>query len=139
MNGASSSIFAKIARGEIPCQRVYEDAHVLAFLDINPIAKGHTLLIPKKPVERLEELAPEDAAAMSSVVPGLVRRIRAVTGAAGCNILVNDGRVAGQEVPYVHVHIIPRQAEDGLGYRWRAKPGDRMELEALAARIREVP
>jgi histidine triad (HIT) family protein len=134
----AASIFAKIVAGEIACQRVYEDDHVLAFLDINPLAEGHTLVIPKRTVERLEELTDDEAAAIGRVLPRVARKVRAVTGAAGYNVLQNNGSVSGQEVPHVHFHIIPRAAGDGLGYRWKPQQADPEKLEALAGRMRNA-
>ena len=131
----SDSIFAKIIAGEIPCQRVFENEHVLAFLDINPLAVGHTLVVPKRAVPRLADLSPEEAAELARVLPELTRKIAAAVEADGCNVLLNDGRVAGQEVPHVHVHIIPRRPGDGLGYRWHPQKADPAALTALAEKI----
>lgn len=133
---APASIFARIVAGEIPCQCVYQDQYVFAFLDVNPLSDGHTLIVTKRTVERVEDLTVDEGAALGRVLPLLVRRLTAVTGAEGCNILQNNGRVAGQEVPHVHFHIIPRRADDGLGYRWRAQKRSPAELETLAQRIR---
>ena len=136
MNAAANSIFAKIVAGQIPCQRVYEDVHVLAFLDINPLADGHTLVIPKRAVERIDELSGEEAAAIGRCLPELGKRITAATGAAGYNVLQNNGAAAGQEVPYVHFHIIPRRAGDELGFRWKPQKRTPAELAAMAERLR---
>lgn len=139
MAQAQGSIFARIAAGEIPCQRVFENEHVLAFLDVNPLAEGHALVIPKRPVARLEELPPELAAELGRQLPVIARKIMTATGATAYNILQNNGAPAGQEVPHVHFHIIPRRPDDGLGYRWRPQKRSAEELAALAARIRAVP
>lgn len=139
MAPASGSIFARLVAGEIPCQRVFENEHVLAFLDINPLAEGHTIVIPKRTVARLADLAPDEAAELGRVLPEIARKIVAATGAEGFNILQNDGQIAGQEVPHVHFHIIPRRAGDGLGYRWRPQKRTPAELNALAERIRAMP
>ena len=133
------SIFARIVAGEIPCQRVFENEHVLAFLDINPLAEGHVLLIPKHAAERIEDLPPDEAAELGRQVPILVRKVMAATGAPGCNVLLNNGTVAGQEVPYVHFHIIPRRPDDKLGYRWRPQQADPATLTELAGRIASMP
>lgn len=135
MPADGGSIFAKLIDGTIPCQKVFENDTVFAFLDINPLAEGHTLVVPKRTVERLEELTPDEAAELGRQVSVLAGRVMAVTGAAGCNVLQNNGSVAGQEVPHVHFHIIPRNAGDGLGYRWKPQKGDLERLAALAARI----
>ncbi len=139
MAGAPRSIFARIAAGEIPCQKVFENEHVLAFLDIHPLADGHTLVIPKQEVAHLDQLAPDIAAELGRVLGLVARKVVQAMGAPGYNVLLNNGRVAGQEVEHVHFHIVPRRAGDGLGYRWRPQDRTPAELEALAARIRAVP
>jgi histidine triad (HIT) family protein len=131
----ADSIFTRIIRGEIPCAKLHDGPTVIAFLDINPLAAGHALVVPKRPVERLEDLPPEEAADCARVLGGLARRICRATGATGYNILQNNGRDAGQEVPHVHFHIIPRKPGDGLGYRWNARPAKAEDLRALAARL----
>lgn len=133
---ATESIFTRIFRGQIPCQRIFENEHILAMLDINPLAEGHTLVVPKRQVERLEQLPPEEAAEIARHLGRIAARIVAVTGAEGYNILQNNGAAAGQVVPHVHFHIIPRRSGDGLGYRWNARSADPAALAALAERIR---
>ena len=117
----AETIFSKILRGEIPCHRVYEDDHVLAFLDINPIAKGHTLVIPKEPAETLDKLSDDAAAAIGRVLPRLARAVLAATGAQHFNVLQNNGAPAHQAVFHVHFHIIPKHDDgSGLGIGWRS-------------------
>lgn len=132
---AGESIFTKIVKGQIPCHRIFENDRVLAFLDVNPLAEGHTLVVPKRQVERLEDLPPEDAAEIARHLGTIARRVLAATGAEGYNILQNNGRVSGQVVPHVHFHIIPRRSDDGLGYRWNAGSASSEQLAALAERI----
>lgn len=139
MSQAAASIFARIVAGEIPCHKVFENAHVLAFLDINPLAEGHTLVIPKRPVERLEDLTPDEVAEMARSLVVVARRVLEVTEAPAYNILQNNGVAAGQDVPYVHFHIVPRRPGDGLGYRWKAQKGDPARLAELAQRLRATP
>ncbi|RMF85744.1 MAG: HIT family protein [Planctomycetota bacterium] len=138
MAAEQPSIFTRIIRGEIPCHRVYEDDAVLAFLDINPLAAGHTLVVPKRQVEYLHELTPDEGAAVGRALVMLAERVMRASGASGYNILQNNGRVAGQEVPHVHFHIIPRIESDGLGFRWRPKPADPDALAMLAAKLRDT-
>jgi len=129
------SIFTKIIKGEIPCHKVFENEHVLAFLDITPLSVGHTLVVPKRLVERFEDLPTDEAAELARQLGPLARRIVAAVGAEGYNILLNTGKVAGQEVPHVHFHIIPRHAGDGLGYRWKAAPAEQDALAELAKKV----
>jgi histidine triad (HIT) family protein len=119
MRGMEATIFSKIIAGAIPCHRVYEDAHVLAFLDIAPLAPGHTLLIPKEPARTLDELSDESAAALGRVLPRICRAVKQVTGCAAYNLLQNNEALAHQAVFHVHFHIIPKPDEArGLGVRW---------------------
>ena len=100
--------------------RVFEDGTVLAFLDINPLAEGHALIIPKTHRERLEEMSADEVAAIARHLPRLARAVLAATGAAAYNVLQNNGKAAQQSVGHVHFHIIPRREGDSLGYRWPA-------------------
>lgn len=131
-----STIFTRIINGEIPCHRVYEDEHVLAFLDINPIAKGHVLVIPKEEKATLAELSDDASAAIGRVLPRICRAVVKATGARAYNILQNNGELAHQAVFHVHFHIIPRFEGDGpgtgLGIRWPATKPAGDELAALA-------
>jgi histidine triad (HIT) family protein len=114
-------IFCKIVAGQIPALKIYENDHVLSFLDIGPLADGHLLVIPKKHYSRLDEMSGDEVAAVARVLPELADAVVRATGAQGYNVLQNNGRVAGQLVDHVHFHIIPRMPDDGLGYRWNAK------------------
>jgi histidine triad (HIT) family protein len=137
-SGSGDCVFCKIIAGDIPCHRVFENDHMLAFLDIAPLSQGHTVVIPKRHSERLEQLDPEVVAAIGRQLGLLGRRVVSATAAEGYNVLQNNGRVAGQVVPHVHFHIIPRRSDDGLGYRWNAKSAAQDELAALARRINEA-
>ena len=115
-----TTIFDKILEGRIPCYRVFEDEHVLAFLDIMPLAPGHTLLIPKERVAKLHELSEESAAAIGRALPRVARAVLAASGAEDYNLLQNNGAAAHQAVFHVHFHIIPKLAEKGLEIGWKA-------------------
>jgi len=117
----AETIFGKILRNEIPCHRVYEDDKVLAFLDVNPIARGHTLVIPREPSETLDALSEESAEAIGRVLPRIARAVCAATGATAYNVLQNNGQLAHQAVLHVHFHIIPKYEDGGgLGIGWKA-------------------
>lgn len=130
-------IFCRIARGEIPAMKVLEDAACLAFLDIGPLAEGHVLLIPKAHAQTLDQLSPDQAAAMLRHLPALVRAVRAATGCAGVNVLQNNGKAAHQEVPHVHFHVIPRNPGDAFGFNWPAGKYPPGRAEQLVQAIRE--
>ena len=113
------TVFGKIIAGSIPCHKVYEDEHVLAFLDIAPLSRGHTLVIPKEPASRLDLLSDESAAALGRVLPRICRAVITVTGVREYNVLENNGAGAHQAVPHVHFHIIPKpDGVAGLGIKW---------------------
>ena len=134
----AETVFARILRGEIPCHRVYEDDAVLAFLDVNPLSRGHTLVIPKEHAETLDRLSDDAAAAIGRVLPRIARAVLAATGARAYNILQNNGPEAHQAVFHVHFHIIPRLDDgSGLGIGWKAgKLVDGAELaKAIAAAL----
>jgi histidine triad (HIT) family protein len=113
------TVFGKIIAGSIPCHKVYEDEHVLAFLDIAPLSRGHTLVIPKEAAATLDLLSDESAAALGRVLPRICRAVIAVTGVREYNVLENNGAGAHQAVPHVHFHIIPKpDGVAGLGIKW---------------------
>lgn len=112
------TVFDRILAGEIPCHRVYEDEQVLAFLDVNPLSLGHTLVIPKERAAFVHELSDEAAAAIGRVLPRLCRAVMHASGASEYNILQNNGASAHQAVFHVHFHIIPRLVDTGLGVGW---------------------
>jgi histidine triad (HIT) family protein len=129
------SLFTKIIRGEIPCHKVYEDEKVLALLDIAPLSKGHTLVIPKEAKATLDELSDDSAAALGRVLPRLCRAVVKATGATAYNVLQNNGMAAHQAVFHVHFHIIPKTASTGLGISWPAGRLEPEEGKALAEKI----
>ena len=132
----ADTIFGKIVRGEIPCSKVYEDDRVIAFLDINPLSVGHTLVVPKEPAETLDHLSDESAAALGRVLPRLCRAVIAATGVKEYNVLENNGSGAHQAIAHVHFHIIPKpNPREGLGIGWPARGLDRDAAAALARKI----
>lgn len=138
----SGAIFGKIVAGEIPCHRVYEDERVLAFLDIEPLAPGHTLVIPKRRSDTLDAMPQEDAAAIGRVLPRIARAVMsAVSGGDPAswsfNVLQNNGAPAHQAVSWVHFHIIPKpDGKRGLGIHWPATKLDAQQGAKLAERVR---
>lgn len=106
-------VFCAIVDGELPSRDVYEDDDVLAFLDANPLAPGHTVVIPKAHHERLGDLPAELATAVGGRLAQLAPEIEAAVDADGATVAFNDGEAAGQEVPHVHGHVIPRFEGDG--------------------------
>ncbi|NLW87650.1 MAG: HIT family protein [Planctomycetes bacterium] len=137
MKSDESCIFCKILSGAIPAQKVMEDEFSLAFLDINPLAKGHALLIPKGHFVTVDEMPAQAAGEMLKNLPALVRAVKKVTACQGVNVLQNNGRVAHQLVQHVHFHIIPRNENDDFRFNWPAGSYPPGEAEALAQAIRK--
>ena len=107
------TVFSKIVAGEIPAKIIKETEHSLAFLDAFPLAKGHTLVIPKNPREKIQDLTEEENKDLFSLVHEMVSKVDSVTGAT--LIAIHNGKEAGQEIPHVHVHLIPRSKSDSAG------------------------
>lgn len=131
-------IFCKIVAGKIPAAKVYEDENSLAFVDINPLAEGHTLLIPKKHYTSIYDMPAGEAAGLCGLLPGLARAVRTAVNAQGLNILQNNGLCSGQVVMHLHFHLIPRVPGDGLGYRWPAGKYPKGRLEEICAMVTEA-
>ncbi len=107
-------IFCKIVKGEIPCQKVYENDKILAFLDIMPIHKGHTLVIPKEHHADILEMPDDTLAELAKTAKKISKAVKKAAKADGFNIGQNNGAAAGQAVFHFHLHIIPRFNDDGL-------------------------
>lgn len=132
-------IFCEIVAGRAPASYVYEDQDVVAFMDINPVLRGHTLVVPKAHVRNLFDCPPELAAKVMAAATSLVGPLRAATGCQGLNVFVANEALAGQEVWHLHLHLVPRYPGDGFGLRF--PPGyprraTRAELDEIAAAIR---
>ncbi len=112
-------IFCKIASGDIPSKKVYEDAHAFAFLDAEPLNIGHTLVVPKKHFETIDEMSAKELANMSKAIEKVSKGIMKLSD--GMNILQNNNKIAGQVVPHVHFHLVPRYNGDGHVPEWDRK------------------
>ena len=110
-----STIFSQIVDGEIPARVVYQDETTFAFLDANPLAPGHTLVIPKAEYERLDDVPDDVAADLYATIHALVPAVEDAVDADASTVAFNNGEAAGQEVPHVHCHIVPRFEGDGGG------------------------
>ena len=132
----NNCIFCAIAAGEIPCFKVYEDDVALAYLDINPFAEGHTLVIPKAHTEGLLDTPDETLAAILARVKKVAAHLKSALPCDGFNILQNNGEAAGQTVKHVHFHIVPRYGTGPVSFE--SHKGDMESLKALAARVSMV-
>ena len=111
-------IFCKIIAGEIPCHKLAETDQAIAFLDIMPVTRGHLLVIPKQHVEFVHEAEPELTAHMMSLATRLARAVKQALNCDGMNLILNCGACAGQVVPHVHLHVVPRYLDDGIHWPW---------------------
>jgi histidine triad (HIT) family protein len=135
MHYDTSNVFAKILRGELPCVKVYEDEHTLAFMDIMPSTEGHTLVIPKAPAKEIFDLSPEGAAALIRTTKKVARAVKNGLNCSGVMLVQLNGAAAGQSIPHVHFHILPREEGLDLHLHGRAMKQPE-ELEPVATKIR---
>lgn len=135
-------LFCAIAAGEIPSCKLYQDERTFAFLDINPLRRGHALVIPKLHTPKLADASKEDAAAVMLATKAVAAALADLTGDPDATIAINDGPAAGQEIAHLHVHIVPRDADDGFppihGLFGPPTPGDKDDLAVLAAQVRDA-
>jgi histidine triad (HIT) family protein len=130
------NVFARILRNELPCERIYEDAETLAFMDLMPQSEGHALVITREPAETLLELSPQGAAACMRVTQMIAAAVVRAFDVPGIMIAQVNGAAAGQTVPHVHFHIIPRRPGQPLTMHAAIK-ADPAQLRANAERIRQ--
>ena len=128
-------IFCKIARGELPAVKVYEDEHTLTFMDIQPASPGHALVIPKTHAPNLLEITEPELFVVAATTQRVARAIQKALAPDGIRIVQTNGAAAGQSVFHYHVHIIPMQEGQRVGAHGRER-ANLEELKALAARIR---
>ena len=131
-----NNIFAKILRGELPSIKIFENADTLAFMDIMPSAEGHSLVIPKEPAESLFELSSHAASALMQTTQRVATAVKAALECPGLMLMQLNGAAAGQSVPHLHMHIVPRFEGLDLTLHGRAR-ADIQQLEDIAARIRQ--
>ena len=130
------SVFSKIVSGEIPAIKVYEDDHTLAFLDINPASRGHTLVIIKEEYADIFAIPSEALVAVTQTVQRIALAIRDALQPDGLNVLQNNGGAAGQTVFHYHVHLIPRWEGDSALQPWATQQLGQDELQGIAEQIR---
>lgn len=129
-------LFCKIIKGKIPSQKVYEDELTYAFLDITPVNPGHTLVAPKNHAVNILDAEENEICALAVTAKKIAPKIIKAVGAAAFNLAVNNGSAAGQVVPHLHFHIIPRFPNDGHKL-WSGKHIGSDELAAIAEKIRK--
>ncbi len=134
-----SCVFCRIVSGAIPAEIVARDDGALAFLDVNPLADGHTVVIPTAHTGRVEELTPAQVEQLFRTVARVTGPVRRAVGAEATTIGINDGPASGQTIPHVHVHVVPRWSGDGGGnVHLIFRPGERRPLKDVADAIRRA-
>lgn len=130
-------IFCKIVSNEIPSLKVYEDDRVLGFMDINPLNKGHLLIIPKTHAATIHEITESDFLAVMSATHKLAAAVKKALNPEGINLLQLNGKAANQVVAHLHMHIVPRWSGDGITIsQWEMVPGDMEKIKTVAEKIR---
>jgi histidine triad (HIT) family protein len=128
-------IFCKIIRGEMPSSKVFESEKVLALLDINPVSKGHTLVIPKTHYVGFSEIPADLLTEMGKVLQKIGQAAKTHLGSGGFNVLLNNGRAAGQLIDHAHFHLVPRSVGDGV-MAWPAvRPYAAGEMERVRSKL----
>ncbi len=128
-------IFCKIIAGEIPSATVYEDEDFKAILDVNPAARGHVIILPKKHADNIFELEEKDAAKVFPVAKKIATALMKTYDCDGINVLQNNGEAAGQTEFHLHVHVVPRSKGDTVNIKWQ--PGEVEDPEAVVAEIKK--
>lgn len=131
-----SCIFCKIVAGTLPCFKLFEDEATIAFMDINPVNPGHALAVAKGHWPTIDVIPPEVLAAVARTAQRVARAAMTALEPSGVNLLQSNGVGAGQSVPHLHVHILPRFPGDQVKLNWTYKPGDRGEIEAICNRLK---
>lgn len=128
-------LFCKIVAGEIPATTVHEDDRTVAFMDVNPGARGHLLVVPREHVADVHAIGEDDLAAVARTAKRMAGRVVERLGADGVNVLQNSGAAAWQTVLHYHVHVVPRYRGDPLRLPWVPAPGDPDEIAAAARQL----
>lgn len=131
-------IFCEIVKGEIPCYKVYEDEKTLAFLDINPVNVGHALVMPKNHVPKISVAEEDDLLALTKALKKVVKGVEKSMGVDNLNVFVNQGRDAGQLIPHLHYHVVPRHAGDGVKFDVPQRKLSEEEFKDVVEKIRST-
>jgi histidine triad (HIT) family protein len=132
----ASCIFCKIVAGQIPCFKLLEDERTIAFMDINPTNPGHALAVVRDHHPTIDTIPPEALADVARTAQRVARAVLKALDPPGLNLVQANGEGAGQSVPHLHIHVIPRRRDDGLLINWRTVAGDMAEIEAVYRKLK---
>lgn len=135
---ADDCIFCRIVRGQIPSQKLFEDDRVLAIVDINPVAPGHALVLPKDHHPAFTDLPADLLGELAQRTQAVARAVMKAMGAPGFNLLMNNHRCSGQAIPHAHWHVIPRREGDGVSFHWAPGSYGEGEMAKAASAIRNA-
>ena len=131
-----ATLFERIIAGELPCAKVYEDAHVFAFMDAGQVKPGHVIVATKKPFETIMDADEVSACALMAAAHRIARAVQAAFAPPGMTLLQANRAAGWQTVPHLHMHVLPRHENDGVGLIWPRKEPGIEKLKELAARIK---
>jgi len=133
-----SCIFCKIVAGQLPCFKLFEDATTIAFMDINPVNPGHALAVAKGHWPTVDVIPADVLGDVARTAQRVSKAVLAALEPTGVNLLQSNGPGAGQSVPHLHVHILPRYPDDKVRLNWVYEPGDKAEIAAICERLKAV-
>lgn len=133
-----SCIFCKIVAGQLPCFKLFEDETTIAFMDINPVNPGHALAVAKGHWPTVDVIPADVLGDVARTAQRVAKAVLAALEPTGVNLLQSNGPGAGQSVPHLHVHILPRYPDDKVRLNWAYEPGDKAEIAAICERLKAV-
>ena len=133
-----SCIFCRIVAGQLPCFKLFEDETTIAFMDINPVNPGHALAVAKGHWPTVDVIPADVLGDVARTAQRVAKAALAALEPAGVNLLQSNGPGAGQSVPHLHVHILPRYPDDKVRLNWVYEPGDKAEIAAICERLKAV-
>ncbi|MBD3250769.1 MAG: HIT domain-containing protein [Candidatus Pacebacteria bacterium] len=128
-------LFCQIIEGQKPAYKIYQDEQTLAFLDIFPVAKGHTLVVPKNHFQLVEEGSEQYLAAILPAAKKVAQHLKQKLNWQAANLIINNGKAAGQVIPHLHLHIIPRYSDDQLEFTQPSRQASEEELKQLQQKL----
>ena len=131
-------IFCKIVAGQLPCFKLLEDDKTIAFMDINPVNPGHALAVAKGHWPTVDVIPTDVLSAVAATAQKVAKAVIAALEPNGVNLLQANGAGAGQSVPHLHIHILPRRPDDGATLNWDYRPGDKAEIETVYRKLKAV-
>ncbi len=131
-------VFCNIINGKIPAEKVFENKSFIAILDIFPANKGHTLVVPKKHVEKMMDMDDKEIGEMTVVAKKIAKALKEALSAGGINFISNNGKLSGQLIDHAHLHVIPRFSGDKIDFGWNPKKYEKNEIKEMGQKLRST-